>query len=277
MKIHLPVTPPPLFFFKILIVFLLESLRHLAWHAAPSLASPNALETGGTVWGQAKEGGTQGDPEAGTWFCVAWQPHVRTLDSVLAEAGGAASLGMDDLFASGPPDVVFPALERFFSEIEQTCLLHIERSKTEVFTWSGELPAGTPEGFPRAGTVIDQEFCPGFLCYGIPVGTPAYVRHQLSKKVQEVASEVEQIVKVLDQEGQSIWTIARSSTAMKLDYHPSLCYPTDMEAAAKEMDNLLWSMLEKSAGFPIPRVDEGRGRACCPNPPIGRWQGRPNQ
>ena len=40
-----------------------DSLRHLAWHAALSLASPNALETGGVVWGQAKEGGTQGDPE----------------------------------------------------------------------------------------------------------------------------------------------------------------------------------------------------------------------
>ena len=52
--------------------------------------------------------------------------------------------------------------------------------------------------------MVDQEFCPGFLCYGIPIGTPAYVRHELSLKIQEVASEVEQIVKVLDQEGQSI-------------------------------------------------------------------------
>ena len=128
----------------------------------------------------------QGDPEAGTWFCVAWHPQVRTLDSVLAEAGGAAKLGMDDLFATGPADVVFPALERFFQEIEQTCLLQLERSKTEVFTWSGQLPAGTPEGFPRAGTMVGEEFCPGFLCYGIPIGTPAYVRHQLSLKVHVV-------------------------------------------------------------------------------------------
>ena len=125
--------------------------------------------------------------------------------------------------------------------------------------------------------MVGEEFCPGFLCYGIPVGTPAYVRHQLSIKVQEVAREVEQIVKVLDQEGQSIWTIARSSTAMKLDYALPLCYPTDMEVAAKEMDNLLWLMLEKSAGFSIPRVDEGRGLECCPNPPVGRWQGRSYQ
>ena len=51
-----------------------DELRHLAWHAALSLASSNALENGGKVWGHAEEGATQGDPEAGTYFCVAWQP-----------------------------------------------------------------------------------------------------------------------------------------------------------------------------------------------------------
>ena len=231
-----------------------ESLKHLSWHAALSLASSNALESGGSVWGEAREGGTQGDPEAGTWFCVAWHPQIRTLDKVLAEVRGAAKLGMDDLFAIGPHEVLFPAFERFFQEVKQTCLLQLERNKTQVFTWSGDLPDNTPMGFPRAGIMVDQEFCPGFLCYGIPIGTPAYVRHELSLKIQEVAREVEQIVKVLDQEGQSIWTIARSSTATKLDYHVTLCYPTDMEAAAREMDDLLWVMLEKAAGFSIPRV-----------------------
>ena len=33
-----------------------EQLRHLVWHAALSLASANALESGGKVRGQAKEG-----------------------------------------------------------------------------------------------------------------------------------------------------------------------------------------------------------------------------
>ena len=89
--------------------------------------------------------------------------------------------------------------------------------------------------------------------------------------------EVEQTVKVLEGEGHAIWTIARSSTAMKLDYHLSLCYPTDMEVAAREMDSLLWFMLQKAAGFSIPRVDEGRGLECCPNPPVARLRGRSYQ
>ena len=41
-----------------------------------------------------------------------------------------------------------------------------------------------------SGTVVEGQFQPGFLCYGIPIGTPAYVRHQLSLKVQQVAKEV---------------------------------------------------------------------------------------
>ena len=254
-----------------------ESLRHLSWHAALTLASPNALESGGTVWGQAREGGTQGNPEAGSWFCVAWQPQIRRLDAELSAVGGAAKAGMDDLFAIGPPEVVFPALERFCQDIKDKCLLQLERSKTEVFTWDGILPAATPEGFKKAGITVGDQFLPGFLCYGIPVGSPGYVRHQLSLKVQDIGREVEMSLKVLENEGHAVWTIARSSTATKLDYHLSLVYPTDMEAAAKEMDNLLWHMLEKAAGFCIPRVDQGRGVECSPNPPVQRLHGRSYQ
>ena len=35
-----------------------DSLRHLVWHAALSLSSPSALESGGKVWGEAREGTT---------------------------------------------------------------------------------------------------------------------------------------------------------------------------------------------------------------------------
>ena len=45
-----------------------EELRHLSWHAALSLASFNALESDGQVWGHAQEGATQGDPEIGTKY-----------------------------------------------------------------------------------------------------------------------------------------------------------------------------------------------------------------
>ena len=53
-----------------------------------------------------------------------------------------------------------------------------------------------------------QHFEPGFLLYGIPVGSKAYVRHHLNLKVIEVTRGVEQVLETLEGEGQSIWTVA---------------------------------------------------------------------
>ena len=79
-----------------------------------------------------------------------------------------------------------------------TCLLQLERSKTEVFNWSCKLPESSSVGLKAAGCEVEGQFLPGFMCYGIPIDNQAYVKHQLSLKVQEVAREVEEIVKVLD-------------------------------------------------------------------------------
>ena len=52
------------------------SLKHLALHAATVLAPGNGLESGGVLWKEAAEGTTQGDPEAGGFFCCAFQEYV---------------------------------------------------------------------------------------------------------------------------------------------------------------------------------------------------------
>ena len=182
---------------------------------------------------------------------------------------------MDDLYAVAPPEVLFPAIERFWRDVEEQCQLVLERSKTEVFSWQ-ELQE-LPMGLTRAGTMVGDHFEPGFLLYGIPVGSKAYVRHHLNLKVIEVTREVEQVLETLEGEGQSIWTVARASTLMKLDYHISLCYPSDMEEAAREMDNLLWRMMEKATNLSIPKTEEGKGFECCIQTPVTRHQGRSYQ
>ena len=52
-----------------------------------------------------------------------------------------------------------------------TCLAEVERSKTQVFTWSGDLPPDTStHGYARAGIMgeaEEEEFLPGYLCYDI--------------------------------------------------------------------------------------------------------------
>ena len=104
-----------------------------------------------------------------------------------------------------------------------------------------------------------------------------YVRHHLTLKVKEIAKEVGEILEVMEGEGQAVWTVARSSTIMKLDYHISLCYPSDMVEAARKMDQVLHRMMEKASALRIPTVEEGRGLECCLALPITRHQDRSYQ
>ena len=163
------------------------SLQHLAGLAAVVLAPAHGLEAGGKKWGESAEGATQGDPLSSPFFNVAWHREVRKLDATLKERGGMARFGMDDGYAVGPPEVVFPALEIFARDVKQKCLLNWNHSKTEVFSWSGVLPPSTTAGLRRAGEEVDGVFEPGFVCYGVPTGSDNYVLHMMNKKVEEVA------------------------------------------------------------------------------------------
>ena len=55
----------------------------------------------------------EGDPEASPFFCVAWHPIVKELDSKLAAVGGKSLFGNDDGYLIGPASTLFPALEQF--------------------------------------------------------------------------------------------------------------------------------------------------------------------
>ena len=63
----------------------------------------------------------------------------------------------------------------------------------------------------------EESFSLALSCMGFLL--ERYVRHHLSLKVQQVAMEVEEVLEVLQGEGQTIWTIIRSRTLMKLYYH----------------------------------------------------------
>ena len=153
------------------------TLCHLASHAATILAPGSGLESRGVLWGESKEGVTQGDPESGPYFCVAIQEYVNKVDEMLASGGGCARFGWDDGYLLGPPDLVLAALDIFSREVEENCGLVLQRTKTEVFTWAGTLPANTPPGLVKAGVMVGETWQPGMICYGVPVGTDSYVTH----------------------------------------------------------------------------------------------------
>ena len=47
-------------------------------------------------------------------------------------------------------------------------------------------PSNTPAEFTQAGVVVDEEFMPGLLVYGVPVGTDSYVKEMLDSKITEI-------------------------------------------------------------------------------------------
>ena len=96
-----------------------------------------------------------------------------------------------------------------------------EKTKTEVFSWEGVLPARTTAGLRTAGSEVDGVFEPGFICYGVTVGTDNYVQHMMNKKVDEVAQGAKNCCKVLGDEKQSIWTVLRLSLSQQMDPHQS--------------------------------------------------------
>ena len=120
------------------------TLKHLAHFCSITLAPVSGLEAGGVLWWEAPEGDTQGDPPATMRFAVGVQPSLVRLDRACRVGGGMARGGADDIVAVGPPDVVLSAVAEFAREVEERFLLHWEPTKTEVFTWEGGLPVGTP-------------------------------------------------------------------------------------------------------------------------------------
>ena len=72
----------------------------------------NGLETGGTLWGEASEGDTQGDSAASMRFCVALQASLLILHAACSagNCGGMVRAGADDITAIGPAHIVFPAV-----------------------------------------------------------------------------------------------------------------------------------------------------------------------
>ena len=238
-----------------------DSLRHLALHAATLLAPASGLESQGCLWGEAHEGTTQGDPESGPYFNVAIHKYVRIADADLARVGGFSRFGWDDGYLCGPPVDVYATLETFSSNVHKHCGLELQRSKTEVLCMDESLPDSTTEGLVRAGITVEGSWEPGIICYGVPIGSDSYVTHMLSRKMDEIEHEEEQIHKVLEDEKQALWSVLRSSLSHKLDYWLTLCYPSHMKSIAERMDELQNRILESLVGQHIPMTAMNNGWA----------------
>ena len=86
----------------------------------------------------------------------------------------------------GPPTTVFPALDKFWRQVEDYAGLQRQRNKCKIFTWDGIKLPHMPDDMPMATETIEGRIEPGFICYGIPIGSDQYVKYMLRKKFKEV-------------------------------------------------------------------------------------------
>ena len=121
--------------------------------------------------------------------------------------------------------------------------------------------------------MVTGAFQPGFIRYGIPLGTDAYVGQALCEKGLEVQSDMKQVASTLSQDSQALWVALHRSLAHKLDYHLSLCYPSDILPVAEFLDTVAWSVLEQAVGQQVPRQEEGLGTECVLGVPVDIMKG----
>ena len=122
--------------------------------------------------------------------------------------------------------------------------------------------------------MVGEVFQPGFVCYGIPMGTDGYVASALWEKAEDVAREVEKVTSILSEDSQALWVAVHRSLAHKMDYHLSLCYPTDILPVAEHLDTILWAAFERAVGQHVPRRHEGLGTECMLDIPVDSMRGR---
>jgi len=186
------------------------------------------------------EGVQQGEPMAGAGFCVGIHPEVCQLDAELNAVGGMAKFDMDDGYAVGPPEVVFPAVQRFAVAV-RALGLELQLGKCKCYS-----PAGDMENHRdrppqmQVGHMLDAAgvFCYGIDVGGIPMGDDGYVAAFLDCKAGEAMSKITNInLKLRSRHLQSLFAVTYYCLSPLFQYWLQHCYPEDVRAAAAVVDH----------------------------------------
>ena len=118
-------------------------------------------------------------------------PVLRELDATLKAHGGMARSIIDDGFAVGPPEVVFPALKAFAEKAAATCGAEFNVAKSEAWSPTADLEAlrdgGTLDGFTSSDA---WNLGDGLAMGAIPFGTPAFIKAALDDRMQDIRGSV---------------------------------------------------------------------------------------
>lgn len=221
----------------------LRSLVPMVW-AVSSPASPVFLAACDLAQApfRSEEGMRQGDAAASAAFCVGIHPEVRALDAELAASGGAARFDMDDGYAVGHPDVVFPAILAFAERVAHLGL-ELQLHKCTYYSVAGDMsvhPARPPNLDPGSIQLQSGAVGYGLDVAGVPVGDDIYVAATLDCRAEESVSKIQTITSQLrDHHLQSLHAVIVYCLAPAFHYWIQHCDPRLTAAAAQRVDQAL--------------------------------------
>ena len=200
----------------------------------------------------SEEGVQQGSVEGAPFFAVALQPLLLPVNAALAETGGAALAGADDVNLVGPPAQVFTLAEAFMAAVRAE--LGVDANLLKCFCWTAPENAPAMDAcrgrFPW-GEVTDAagEVHRGITVYGVPMGSVGYVKAVLEEKCVRIAAVANTMITKLGRtHKQLLWLLTAFSTSHKLDYWLRHCPPGDIAEAAKMFDDTIQNLAAVALG-----------------------------
>ena len=229
----------------------LRDLVPLTW--ATYLGSPEVYFAGNGVVPSgylSAEGVHQGGPLSSAQFCVAIHPEVCLLDAELRSYGGSARFDMDDGYAVGPAEQVFPAILRFAARAHALGLdLQLHKCKcfspaTDLHTHPSRPPNVVVGELPLPGGSAR-----GIVVSGVPLGEVRFVEAHLAGVVDDTMSKINQITTTLrDRHSQALWSLAYHCMQSKFHYWLQHCHPDAVQAAAERFDAGLLDVVRLCVG-----------------------------
>ena len=134
------------------------------------------------------------------------------MHGVVAPVGGFCKAQMDDVYVVGPHDLCQQAIEQGVTLAARDLKVHLNRSKSRVYSPSGVYRAVGPDPIPVCVALSHGASHEGITVAGVPVShDPGYVDAVVSVKTDSVLSKNLKLKGMLqDRSPQALWTLRES-------------------------------------------------------------------
>ena len=165
---------------------------------------------------------------------------------------------MDDIYACGPPAVVFPAVIHFAAAIRAALGLELQVAKSSCYSSGWDLDAcpwraraGIPIGMEQVSVPWREgrerlQTAHGILVGGVPLGCPLFVDHTLRCEVDTIESYIRDTVTELQGESpHAVWAALYYCCASRFDYWLRHVPPRATRPHAERVDRVVrWAVEE---------------------------------